>query len=86
MRGIGRLVVLASLAALPAAAQSPVPPSATHTVQLTDQQIDGLINAGAACLEKVPYACAQYVIYVRDLVTRAREPKPPPPPAADPPK
>lgn len=59
-------------------AQETPPRVPTHTVQLTDQQIEGIINAGTACLEKVPMACARYVLYVHDMLTQARLPKPEP--------
>lgn len=55
-------------------AQTAAPP--TYTLQLTDAQITGIIDAGAACLEKMPYACARYTIYIHDLLTQARLPKP----------
>ena len=48
----------------------------TYTVALNDQQITGIIDAGSACLEKVPLACARLVIYINDLLTEARKKQP----------
>lgn len=45
---------------------------AQYEVKLTAEQAEGIINAGAACLEKVPYACARYTIYIHDLITKAK--------------
>lgn len=72
-----RLSVLLVLLAWPASAQQPSP-QVTHTLQLSDQQINGIIEVGAACLDKVPYACARYALYMHDLLQQARQPKPEP--------
>lgn len=45
------------------------------TIELSDEQADAIIQAGAACLEKQPYACADYAIYIRNMVNAARLPK-----------
>lgn len=58
----------------------------TYTIQLTDEQIDSIIAGGAQCLERTPYACAAYAVFIRNLLQEARKPKPPPPAAPDPPK
>lgn len=58
----------------------------TRTIELTDQQIDTIIAGGAQCEAKVPYACAEYLVYIRNMLNGARQPKPPPPPAPEPPK
>ncbi len=66
--------VFAAFICVPAIAQQPAP----HTITLSDQQITGIIDAGTACLEKMPMACARYVLYIHDLVNQARQPKPEP--------
>lgn len=53
-------------------------PSVSYQITLTEQQIDGIIEVGAACLEKTPYACAEYTIYIRNLLQAAKQPKPEP--------
>lgn len=62
------------LSALLAGALSIAPAAAqTRTVELTDQQIDSIIQAGASCLEKLPYACARYAIFIHDLLAAAKQ-------------
>lgn len=78
-----RAALLLALVAMPTMAQQP---AAIHTIQLTDEQIDSIIAGGAQCLDKQPYACAAYAIFVRNILLEARKPKPPPATAPDPPK
>lgn len=66
--------LLAALMVAPSVALAQ-PAPATYTVTLTEQQIEGIIQAGAACLDKAPYACAEYAIYIRNLLTAARKPE-----------
>lgn len=68
---------------VPAVAQSV---QTMHTMQLSDQQINGIIEAGNACLEKMPYACADYTTYIRNWLNEARKPKPPEAPKPEPKK
>lgn len=59
-----------------AQAQAPAP---VYTIQITDQEIDGIISAGAMCLEKTPYACAEVMLHIRNRLNAARQQKAPPP-------
>ena len=82
---LGMAVALCAIAAIgmcPSARAQPAP--AMHTLQLSDPQIEGLLQAGVACSEKVPLACSRLVIYLNDLLTEARKPKPPAEPKKDP--
>lgn len=74
------LILLLVLLARPVLAQE------RHTIQLSDTDIENLLSAGAQCLDKVPYACAAYAMFVRNMLLEARKPKTPAAPAPDPPK
>lgn len=67
---IPRLILLAIFLPSAAFAQTSV------TITMTEQQADAIISAGAQCLEKAPYACAEYAIYIRNLLQAAKQPKP----------
>lgn len=67
-------------------AQPVPPPSVPHVLTLTDQQIDAIISAGAQCENRVAYACAEYVVYIRNWLNDARRPKTAPTPAPENPK
>ena len=64
------MAICGLLAASPCVAQT--------TITLSDKQIESIVQAGAACLEKVPYACARYAIYIQDLLMPVKQEKPEP--------
>ncbi len=65
------ILLIAMLLAFPAAAQTTPEAAPTRTIHLTDRQIEEIVNVGAACLEKVPYACARYAVFINDLLMKA---------------
>ncbi len=74
----GALIALCLIAPTLSKAQTFVPAAPTYTLQLSEQQITGIVDAGVACLEKMPMACARYVLYIHDLLITAKQPKPEP--------
>lgn len=50
----------------------------TYTVQLSDQQIEGIKQASALCESRQPLACSRLLVYIDDLLNQARQPKPEP--------
>lgn len=74
-----RLGIMAVAALGMATAARAQAPATTYTIQISDQEIEGIISAGSMCLEKVPYACAEVMLHIRNRLNAARQQKAPPP-------
>lgn len=78
-------IVMACLVAMPAYGQQPMAPVATYQVQLTDLEIETIIQMGGACLKALGYDCGA-AFDIRAKLQAAKQPRPvaPPPPVAVP--
>ncbi len=75
MKNILMLMCFLGVIAIPAQSRAQTGP---YTIQLSDQQIEGIKQASALCESRQPLACARLLVYIDDLLTAAKQPKPEP--------